>query len=313
MRTRKVGLSNLFGMLIGGCRLVRRHLGKFMLASLLSLSAVIVMVMVFGMVLTFGIGAKPDAMSTGNFDWTTLAAVYAVAAVVGILLAPPFLAGWFTLCRKLADAEPVSVMVLFSAYRQRGLWQKLIGYSLLGLLLYVVVHALYVLAAGMFGISADELEVFLRAQSGDPTALAGLSGTFWAAYAGILVLGVVLQSMFMLGFCQAALTESPAGDALKAGIAGTLKNLISILAFLLVFMAAVLAVAIVIGILAALAIGLLSFLSKTAAYAIGVVLYVLVILLIYPLLFSFQYYVWQGILGNDGTDASRISDSDLSA
>lgn len=313
MQIRKVGLSNLFGMLIESCRLVRRNLGKFMLASLLSLCAIIMLAVIFGMVLAFASGLKAEAMSAGNFDWTALGAIYAVAILIGIVLAPPFLAGWFNLCRKLADAEPVSVMMLFSAYGQRGLWKKLTGYSLIGLALYILVHALYVLAAGMFGISADELEIFMRAQSGDPTALAGLSGAFWAAYAGILVLGVVLQSMFMLGFCQAALTESRAGGALKAGIAGTLKNLISILAFLLVFMVAVLAVAIVIGILAALAIGLLSFLSKTVAYAIGIVLYVLVILLIYPLLFSFQYYLWQGILGNDDADETRISASDLSA
>ena len=313
MQIRKVGLPKLFGMLIDGCKLVRRHLGKFMLAALLSLTAIIVLALLFGMLLAFATGLNADAMAAGNPDWTLLGSVYVVAILLGILLMPPFLAGWFDLCRKLAAGEPVSVMALFAPYGRRDQWKKLIVYSLLGLILYVAVHVLYMLIAGLFGINGDQLATFLRAQSGDPTALAGLSGAFWAAYAGIIVLGVVLQSMFMLGFCQAALTESGAGDALKAGIAGALKNLLSILAFLLVFMVAVLVTAVLIGVLAALAIGLLSFLSKTMAFAIGVVLYVLIILLIYPLLFSFQFYLWKGILGNDDADHTRVSASEVSA
>ena len=313
MEIRKVSLSALFGMLIDSCKLVRRHLGKFMLASLLSLSAVIVLAMLFGVVLAFSAGLKADAVAAGNIDWKLLGVIYAVAILIGVLLAPPFLAGWISLCRKLAAAESVSVMELFAPYGNSPRWKKLIVYSLLGLLLYIVVQALYILIASLFGISGDELATFLRAQTGDATALTSLSGTFWAAYAGLLVLGVVLQSMFMLGFCHAALTENDAGAALKAGIAGALKNLISILLFLLVFMVALVVVAILIGVLAALAIGLLSFLSKTVAYAIGIVLYILIMLLIYPLLFSFQYYLWKSILGGDDADATPISASEVSA
>jgi len=305
MQIKKIGISGSLGTLIDAWRLFRRNLGTLLTASLLSLITYYLFSNGFRLLLTYALG--PEAI----IYLKTLSLFQILLFLAGLVLLSPLAVGWFELCRKLVYGEPTSAISVFAPYRHVGQWRKGVVYCLLSILFIGATNAMYMLAVGQIGIdTAAVLTAFLRA---DMATMGSLPLGSWIALGIALLLGTVLQSMFMLGFCQAALTESSAAEALKAGITGTLKNLISILLLLLAFFTGVVIASIIIGILAGLAIGLLGFLSKTLAYAIGIVLYVLIILLIYPLLFSFQYYLWQGILGHDGSDEARISASDLSA
>lgn len=305
MQIKKIGISNSLGILVNAWRLFRRNLGTLLTASLLSLITYYLFSNGFRLLLIYVLG--PEAI----IYLKALSLFQVLFFLTGLVLLPPLAVGWFELCRKLAYAEPASAISVFAPYRHVGQWLKAVVYCLLSILFIGATNAVYVLAVGQTGIDITAaLTAFLRA---DMATMAGMSLGSQIAIGIALLLGTVQQSMLMLGFCQVALTESTSIGALKNGIAGTLKNLFSVLLLLLVFIIGVVLASIITGILAGFAIGLLGSLSKTLGYAIGIVLYVMTLMLIYPLLFSFQYYLWQGILGNDAADGIRISDSDLSA
>lgn len=307
MEIKKISVSDLFAWLLASLALVRKHPGTFLLGSVVSVLAIVLIVIIAGVVL--GLGSIGAASSGAQIDWQKISMLYAGAILVFLLIAPPFMAGWFVFTGNLAEGRSASVQNLFSGYSDSALWKKLIVFSLISAVLYVAIHAVYIGLCMAFGIGSDEISQFVSAQiSNDPNALMNLSAGFWAAYVGIILLGTLVQMVFALGFAQAALTQSNAIDSIKAGIAGALKNFGSLLVFLLAMLLVTIAVVLVLGILAGLVIALLSILNKSIALALGVVLYVFVLLYIYPLMFSFMYYCWQGILGEKPT-ATTHNDS----
>lgn len=299
MEIKKVSLSDLFAWLLASFRLIGNNPGKYALASLLSLSVMLVLLVGITLLMSSlfggGIAATPPQQPP-SLDG--ILPLYAGLFLVAILMAPPFMAGWLLFCQKLATGGDAQVKDLFASYGNKPRWRKLVVYSLVSITLYLLIHALYLGLCLAWGVSSADFQRVLEAQmQNDPNALAGLPAAFWLAYIGLLFLGFFLQTLFMLGFTQAALTDSTAGDALKAGIAGTLKNLPSLIAFLLI--------ALVLGLMAVMALivvlvliaGLLAFLNQSLAMLFGAVFYLAFILYLYPLMFTFQYYCWQGILG----------------
>ena len=310
MEIRKASVSDMFGWLIASFKLVGKHWGTFLLASLVSLAAIFLLAFAAGLII--GLSAAGAAMGdVESIDWQKIALLYAAVMLVALILVPPFIAGWFVLTGKLADGRPASVGDLFAGYGDGARWKKLIAFGFLGAVLNIAVQGGYILACMALGIGSEDIGQFMNAQlSNDPEAMTGLSAGFWAAYAGIILIGSVLQTAFMLGFCQAALTDAGAVDSVKDGIAATLKNLGSLLLFMLSMLLVVIAAALVVGVLAGLLIAALSMLNSNIALAIGAVIYVLLILFIYPLMFSFQYLFWRDVLGTGGK-APSVSDSEV--
>ena len=146
-----------------------------------------------------------------------------------------------------------------------------IAFGFIGAVLNIAVQGGYILVCMALGVGSEDIGQFMTAQlSNDPEAMAGLSAGFWLAYCGIILIGSLLQTAFMLGFCQAALTDSDALDSVKTGIAATLKNVVSLLLFMLVMLLVLLAAVLVIGLLAGLLIAALSMLNSNIALALGV-------------------------------------------
>ena len=310
MEIRKASVSDMFGWLIGSFKLVGKHWGTFLLASLVSLAAIFLLAFVAGLVI--GLSAAGAAMGDiESIDWQKIAMLYAAILLVALILVPPFIAGWFVLTGKLADGHSASVGDLFAGYGDGALWKKLIAFGFIGAVLNIAVQGGYILVCMALGVGSEDIGQFMNAQmSNDPEAMTGLSAGFWLAYAGIILIGSLLQTAFMLGFCQAALTPASAVDAVKDGIAATLKNLGSLLLFMLIMLVVVLAAALVMGLVAGLLIAALSMLNSNIALAIGAVIYLLLILFIYPLMFSFQYLFWRDVLGT-GAKAPVVSDSEV--
>ena len=310
MEIRKASVSDMFGWLIGSFKLVGKHWGTFLLASVVSLAAIFLLAFAAGLVI--GLSAAGASMGdVESIDWQKIALLYAAIMLVALILVPPFIAGWFVLTGKLADGQSASVSDLFAGYSDGARWKKLIAFGLIGAVLNIAVQGGYILACMALGIGSEDIGQFMSAQlSNDPEAMTGLSAGFWAAYAGIILIGSVLQTAFMLGFCQAALTDAGAVDSVKDGIAATLKNLGSLLLFMLSMLLVVIAAALVIGLLAGLLFAALSMLNSNIALALGVVLYILLLLFIYPLMFSFQYLFWRDVLGS-GAKAPAVNDSEV--
>lgn len=299
MEIKKISLSDLFAWLLASFRLIGNNPGKYSLASLLSLSVMLVLVVGITLAMTavFGGGlAATASQQPPSLD--AILPLYSGLFLVAILMAPPFMGGWLLFCQKLANGGDAQVKDLFAGFGDKPRWRKLVIYSVLSIALYLLIHVLYFGICLAAGVSSADFQRVLEAQmQNDTNAFSGLSTAFWLAYAGLLFLGFFLQTLFMLGFTQAALTDSTAGDALKAGIAGTLKNLPSLALFLLIaLLVGFLALMALIVILVLIA-GLLAFLNQSLAMLFGAAVYLAFILYLYPLMFTFQYYSWQGILG----------------
>jgi len=310
MEIRKASVSDMFGWLIGSFKLVGKHWGTILLAALVSLAAIFLLAFAAGLVI--GLSAAGAAMGDiESIDWRKIALLYAAILLVALILVPPFIAGWFVLTRKLAEGESASVSDLFAGYGDGALWKKLIAFGFIGAVLNIAVQGGYILVCMALGVGSEDIGQFMTAQlSNDPEAMAGLSAGFWLAYCGIILIGSLLQTAFMLGFCQAALTDSDALDSVKTGIAATLKNVVSLLLFMLVMLLVLLAAVLVIGLLAGLLIAALSMLNSNIALALGAVIYLLLLLFIYPLMFSFQYMFWRDVLGG-AVKAPAVSDSEV--
>lgn len=306
MEIRKASVSDMLGWLIGSFKLVGKHWGTFLLASLVSLAAILLLA--FAAELAIGLGAAGAAMGDVNsIDWQKIALIYAAILLAALILVPPFIAGWLVLTGKLADGQTASVGDLLSGYGDAARWKKLIAFGFIGAVLNIAVQGGYILVCMALGVGSEDIGQFMNAQlSNNPEAMTGLSAGFWAAYAGIILIGSVLPTAFMLGFCQAALTDTGVVDSVKVGFAGTLKNLASLLGFMWMMLGIQLAASLVIVLL----IKTLSMLSSNVELAIGVVLFILLLLFIFPLMFSFQYLFWRDVLGT-GSKAPAVSDSEV--
>lgn len=314
MEIRKASVSDMFGWLIGSFKLVGKHWGTFLLASLLSL--LVIFALVFVIVLAMVILGDPAALAATaqQPDMQQMMIVYGSATLFVILLMPPFMAGWFKLCHNLSSGHKASATDIFSMYPVRGIWIKLIQYSAIFTILYIALHAAYIGLCAMLGVGLDSFKILLLPDPAADSSMSALNlGTgFWIAYSGLILLGTVLQCMFMLGFTQAALTETNAIDSMKDGIAATLKNLGSLLLFMLATLLVAFASILVMGLIAGLLIAALSMLNSNIALAFGAVIYLLLILFIYPLMFSFQYLFWRDVLGGgNGTPAGDAPVSEL--
>lgn len=314
MEIRKVQLSETFDWIIKSFKLTGRHWGKFALLSLLTFIAVIALVLPFSL----AIGAFANRLvdtATLSINWPAFAAMYLIMMIVFIALFPPLLAGWMLVCKTLAEGGSAGIASLFGPYNNGRLWRKLIQFFLLALAVFIVIDGVYIGVCLMLGLGG-EFEKFAALQF-QKTVPVQLSSGFWIAYAGIVLLGFGLQCAMMLGLSEATYTASSAFDSLKKGFQGFIKNFFAFIVLLLALLAtgivAFLCIALLVGAGALLASLIDNLIVTGIGIALLVVFYLALMLLIYPLQFSLFYYCWNGILGSDETNGTRISDSEVSA
>lgn len=313
MEIRKISLSDMFNWVNNTFRLVWQNKRSFAFASLATFLPLILVGFALGLAMA-AFTSIPAAVQ--EIPWRTIAIVYGIAVVLCLLFLPPLYAGWFTLCQKTDRKQDSGIGSIFEPYKNTGLWQKLIVYSLLVLVAYVTVHAAYILACLPLNIGED-FNNFIIMQLSKSTEPASLSVKFWIAYFGIIFIGYLLNFSMMLGFVEASLTDNSALDSFKKAITSGIKNIFNYIILLitisLLAIIAALAAGIVIGLIG-VAIGLIGN-SILNGIGIGllVLLYLIFLLYLLPLFFGFSYFAWKGILGNEGLDETHISDSEVSA
>jgi hypothetical protein len=298
MEINKASVSDMFSWLNASFGLVRHNLRTFTIASLLSIAVIIVIFAILAIAFFGMFGFNPAQLASSE-GIQSIVILYAIAIVFGVLLMPPFVAGWIKMCQKLANNQSAGATEIFQAYNDADLWKKLVIFCLLCVVLNIAILAIFIMAFGAAGFGQD-MQAFMMAQvSGDPNAIASLPGSFWLAYFGIIIISNFLQLIFMLGFCQISLRDGDAVDSLKLAFAAVAKNFISLLIFTLVAFLAILVAAFMFGLVLALLIFLLALIHEALAGIAGVILYAVLLLTIYPIMFSFIYFLWKGMLGND--------------
>jgi hypothetical protein len=297
MEIKKATLSDMFGWVKQTFKLVRMNWGKFALASLTTFLVVLIPLIAFILIFA-GVFSGIFAHGGVPADWQAISVIYAIVLVVSVILFPPLLAGWLLLCQKFDGGQSAGVGTLFMPYRSSASWLKMSVASALLIGLYLLLQTAYIGICYKLGLDED-LKNFLLLQL-NPKAEVTLSAAFWAAYAGFLIFAQLLTFALMLGFAEAALSANSAVQSVSRALLGAAKNFGTYLVLLVALLFVCLLAALTIGLLIALIAGALALLQNTVvngiAIAIGVILYIVLMLFIYPLMFSFHYFSWKSIL-----------------
>jgi hypothetical protein len=295
-----VELSAMFGWIGDTFRLIRRDVGAFMGASFTSL------VVYLGFFLPFigysvwqamqhrGSPATPFALGT------TYWVLYGLTILASMLLLPPIMVGWFRLCREVDGGAKGHALDILAPYRDRGAWGRAL---VAALLMLVVTIALFALLALAFWSSFQAFFAQVAAQQA-----ASLAGTtiapqappvgFFVGYLVFIVVMVVVQFVYLVAFADVALRPTSPVAAIRDAFAGVGRNSLKLLLFLLCVGIASIAVAVIVGLVFGLLIMALSMLG-TVALVIGMLLlYIPLVLLMYPVMFAGSYFVWKSMLGD---------------
>jgi hypothetical protein len=307
MRARSIPFASMFSWVPATFRLVGRNAGALVAAGMLTFLLALAWMAPMAIVM---FQTMPPLGSPGvpqPQDMTAFWIAYAITIVLGMLLFPPLLAGWFRLCANADRGVAVSGLDVLAAYRDREAWGRLVRFALIGMLSYAAVFGLAYLAfhgvfAELFAMQAAQ-QVALATGTAPPVPSPAVIGQIFLMYALMMPVMFVLQFVYMVGFAEVSLRPTPAVSAFVEAGGGVLRNLLKLLLFLMaigmVAMFAMLLVAMVIGILVAV----FSLLNQVLAFVVVGLAYLCLLLLIYPLMFAFHYYLWKDMLGGDEAPA----------
>jgi hypothetical protein len=302
MAARSVSLVDMFNWVVEAFGLFGRGFGRFLLASLVTLLAFIAMMLPFFAVIGMaaakagasGGTANPAMALMGNM--TLLFGMYALMLVLMLVFAPPLMCGWMRMCRHVDLGEPADALDVLRPYGDLGLWGRSIAFALLAGIVYIVVMA--VIGFAFHGPFTEMMQAEMQALGGTP-APPHFSVGIVLAYAVFTVVGFVMQVAFGIGFAEIALRPTSPVQALGLAFGGTLRNLpkLLVLCFALLVAAVIAWLGVVLVMMVTLFVLMLA--SKALGFVVGGLLYVFVLLCVYPLMFGGQYVAWKGILDGD--------------
>lgn len=320
MSARSIGLGAMFGWIADSLGLFKANLRAMLAAGGITLGVVVLMflplwgVMFWGMRQSMQHGAVPGAFPAGG-DMALFWVLYAAMMLFGLLLFPPLLVGWFRLCRA-ADkgARPAALNVL-APYRDGQLWLRSIRFALAAMLTYLAALAVFYLV--FHGAINDFVQQTAARQAallaGATPAVPDLPGGLILGYLLFIVVAMVLQLVYLLGYAEISLRETPALQALGLAFSSVGRNALKLLLFLFFASSIFGIVFMIIAVVLALVVIGLNFIHVALAVAAMVVFYVALLLLIYPLMFAGSYFFWKSALGEEGDAVPRLPDSMISA
>lgn len=319
MAGNSVSLGAMFGWIGDTFRLFGRNAAPFLMASVVTLVLLLLMfvpmyaAMIPTMMQNATAGAT-GAMPTGA-DVSLILGLYGVTLLIALVAFPPLLVGWFRLVQDMDQGRTVRGLDVLRPYRDGATWIRSVLFGLVAMLLYVAVLAL--VAFAFWGTISGFMEQVAAQQAATLAGVAAPAPSFGGgiilAYLVFLVVAILLQFVYLVGFAEISLRSTGILDALKQAAGGVGRNGIKLLVFLicvgLVAFVALLLVGMVVGLLAVA----LSMLSPALAAVAFVVLYLPFALLMYPLMFASHYFVWKSILGGNESAQPETDGSLLTA
>jgi hypothetical protein len=297
MIVRSVGLGPMFGWIPSTFRLVSRNFGAMAVATLITLlfAGLMVLPMMLAVFKSLtGLGA-PGVPVTPP-DMTLFWVMYGVTILVGIVVGPPLLAGWFRLCDAADRGVAPSGTTILSPYRDGGTWLRLIVVVLLAALLYLVLFGLaFLVFRGAFTEIAAMQAAQLAGRQPPPPSPAML-GSIFGMYVVMMPLLFLLQLVYMVALAEAALRPTGAVQAFLGALQAVGRNAFKLLLFMLCLFMGFGAVFGIVAVVFAILAGVLALVSPVLMGAAIALLYIVLLLVIYPLMFAGNYYAWKDLL-----------------
>ncbi len=283
-------------------------------ATLLGASGILLLVFiaVFAPMYAVMFASMPAAMAMGNPSVNPMAGqstlfwvLYAASIVVSMIVLPPVVAGWFRLARDVDAGVDVSAKQVLKPYRDRALWGRSIAFGLLAMLIYLAVMALF-FAALYQPLSGFMAQVALQqaaVAAGQPPPSPDFPFVLIPAYFLFLGTMLLMQFVYFLGFAEVALRPTSALAALRLAFAGVLRNLLKLALLMLVLSMGMMVVMMVVVLVMVLVMMVLMMIHPWLGVIGMLALYVPVILVMYPLMFGGNYFVWKDMFGEPLPDA----------
>ncbi|MEO8000976.1 MAG: hypothetical protein ABI644_03800 [Arenimonas sp.] len=320
MSAQSVKIESMFGWVIESLKLVKKNFRGFMSACIITIVLALLLCapMSFVMMSTMGDMHAGGTMHAPGMpfagDMTMFFIVYAITIVISMLMFPPILIGWFKLCQNIDNGAAVSGFEILKPYRDMQLWLRGIGFALLSFLIYIAILGLFALAFSgaisdfMHQIEAQQIAILSGTQPAPPSFPFG----FMIGYFGFIFIAMFLQFVYMVGFTEISLRPTSALAAMKMAAEAVFKNALKLLLVLICVGIVFYIVFFIISIILVLIIGLVSLIHPVAGAIAAFALFLPLMLLLYPLIFSGHYFMWKSLLGSNAPALPNTYDSTLS-
>jgi hypothetical protein len=305
MSARSVGMASMFGWIQATFALVKRNFGAMSVASLLNLAVLVLMMAPMFFVMSKAMVAIAAGNPSDPFGGNTglFLGLYALSMLIGLLLMPPLMGGWFQLCENADRGAVVGGTQVLRPYSDIPLWLRLVGFALLGSLLYIAVFCVFGFAfrgtlMSFVAMQAAQNAAVFSGQPAPPPSLGVLGGIF-LMYVVMLPVMFLLQFVYMVGMAEVSLRATPVLVAFKDAFAAVLRNSLKLLVFMFVLGMLAMVAMFVFVIVAVLVVGAASLLSKSLGLVLMLLLYIPLLLVLYPLMFAGNYVAWKSLLGSE--------------
>lgn len=320
MSAQSVSIGSMFGWIVDAFKLLGRNFLSLMSASGVTLALVVLMFlpmwifMFASMMQAMKGGGVPSGSMPMAGNIALFYSMYGISIILSLLLFPPMLVGWFRLFQDIDQGNAVRGLDILKPYKDKPVWFRSLRFALLAFLIYVAVFALFGLAFSgpisdfMQQVAAQHAATIAGATPAPPHFPAALV----LAYFGFLGVAILMQFVYMLGFAEVSLRTTSAVEAMKQAAGGVFKNALKLILFLIcAFLLSAVALFIVV-LLLGLLVGILTLVHPVLAMVAAIILYIPILLCMYPLMFGGHYFVWKSILGGGNRALPNVNDATLS-
>jgi hypothetical protein len=288
MQVNNVSLGAMFGWVLDSFKLLFKSPFAMIVSSIVSL---VVLFLIFLPLVAASIIA-PDNMKL-------FIGAYALNVFIGLILFPPLISGWFRFCRTVDNGGRANGFFVLNAYRDFSVWGRGLGFSLIGFFVYFGVMALFL---WVYFDPLVQLMQYSAAQEkasviGQLAPFPSLPLSFYFAYLALIPFLFGLSYIYMLAFAEISLRPTGVFEALKLAIFACFKNFFKLAFFTVAAGIVLYLVFLILIVVLVFFIALLSMMHVALGMVIGGFLYLVIVLLMYPLMFSGYYFVWKSMLG----------------
>ncbi len=235
----------------------------------------------------------------------TILAVFGFFTLANILLFAPVVGGFYRLVHACAQGQAARATDVFALYREPDAAVRMIAVACTFLLINV---AAFVAANAAIGENylVEFAKVVLTAKHGAPpvfpTAPSGI--VLWCAVFTIVLM--TLGTAHNLAMAQAALAPRSPLNAVGDGFAAALRNLLAFVVFYLALCVAGLLFLLVIGLVIGVIAVLFGLISPILAIVVVAPIYLALLLVLYAVVFGFNYFAWRDTLGDAAAPVQQI-------
>jgi hypothetical protein len=248
--------------------------------------------------LNLGVDAIMQPMATG-----TALAIQVFFMLVGTVLFPPIFGGYFRILHARELGQPVRATDIFALFREPAAAWRMIATALLFMAIYMVALIAMNFATG--GYVMEFIKVAMTTQPGQQPVFPPVPSGIVLWFLVMVFLGITLMTAYMLAITQTALSTRTPVEAIGDGFGVTLRNLAVFVVFYLAVGIAGCVFLLIFGLVVALVAMLFGLINPILAIVVIAPIYLALMLLLYAVMFGFNYYAWRDTLGDAGAQVHQ--------